>query len=347
MPGGNLKVGVDLSDILTRQPRKLEDFKGDAIAVDAFNTLYQFLAIIRGPDGTPLKDAEGRVTSHLSGLLYRNSNFLEAGIKPIYVFDGEPPPLKMRTIEERRHRKEQAEREYKEALARGDLEAARSKAQQTSRLDQPMIDEAKEVVEALGIPVVQAPSEGEAQAAAMVQGGAASRVGSQDFDSMLFGAPTLVRNLAVSGRRKLPGRDAYVTVVPEVFDLGENLEALGVTRGQLVDIAILVGTDFNEGVRGYGPKKALKLIKEHHRLEEACGAKGLELPAHAAEIREFFLNPPSRAVEVPKWRPPDPTKLIEIFVERHQFSRQRVEAALDKVADVAEGQDQRSLDAFF
>jgi len=340
-------VGVNLADILVRHARELADFKGQVIAVDAFNTLYQFLATIRGPDGTPLKDSEGRVTSHLSGLLYRNTNFLEAGIRPIYVFDGEPPALKLKTIEERRARREQAERDYKDALARGDLETARSKAQQTARLEQVHIEEAKEALAALGIPVVQAPSEGEAQAAALVHQGIAAAVGSQDFDSLLFGGKTLARNLAVSGRRKLPGRDAFVTVVPEVFDLAENLTALGITRAQLVDIALLVGTDFNDGVRGYGPKKALKLIKEHHRLEEACAAKGIEFPAQAAEIREFFLSPPAVQPAPPKWNPPDFERVIDLFVEKHQFSRQRVEAALGKVREVAAEGKQRNLDAFF
>ena len=340
-------MGVDLSDILATQPREMANFKGQMLAVDAHNTLYQFLAIIRGPDGTPLKDSEGRVTSHLSGLLYRNTSFLEAGIKPVYVFDGEPPALKAKTIEDRRARKETAEREYKEALARGDLETARSKAQQTVRLEHHMIDETKDVLAALGIPVVQAPSEGEAQAAAMAARGAVNGVASQDFDSLLFGAPRLVRNLAVSGKRKLPGRDAFVNVVPELIALPESLQALGITREQLIDIAMLVGTDFNEGVRGYGPKKALKLIKEHHRLEEACSVKGIELPPRAAEIREFFLHPPTAEFRELKWSPPDRAKVLEIFVEKHQFSLQRVEGALDKVAAVAGARNQRSLDGFF
>jgi flap endonuclease-1 len=340
-------VGVDLSDILARQTRELADFKGEVVAVDAFNTLYQFLATIRGSDGTPLKDNEGRVTSHLSGLLYRNTSFLEAGIKPIYVFDGEPPALKQRTIDARRARREQAEREYKEALARGDLETARSKAQQTSRLEPGMVEEAKDALGALGIPVVQAPSEGEAQASAMVRAGVATAVGSQDFDCMLFGAPRLARNMAVSGRRKLPGRDAFITVVPEVFELESNLQALSLSREQLIDIGILVGTDFNEGVKGYGPKKALKLIREHHRLEQACAVKGIEVPPYADEIRRFFLNPPTISVAPPAFGAPDFERVLQIFVEKHQFSRQRVEAALNKIHSVASAGQQRNLDAFF
>jgi flap endonuclease-1 len=340
-------MGVDISDIVIKHPKEVSDFAGERVAVDAFNTLYQFLATIRGPDGTPLKDAEGRVTSHLSGLLYRNTNFLEAGIKPIYVFDGEPPPLKRKTIEERAARKRVAEQEYRDALARGDLETARSKAQQTARLEPHMVDETKEVLTALGIPWVQAPSEGEAQAAGMAAAGEASQVGSQDFDSLLFGAATLVRNLAVSGRRKLPGRNAFVNVVPEVVVLQENLDALGLTREQLIDVALLVGTDFNDGVRGYGPRKSLKLIKQHHRLEEACAAKGIELPPRHEEIRAFFRDPPYRPVGELKWAAPDRERVLEVYVETHQFSRQRVESALDKVGAVSKGRDQRSLDAFF
>ncbi len=340
-------MGVDLADVVVKRPKEMSAFAGERIAVDAFNTLYQFLSTIRGPDGTPLKDGQGRVTSHLSGLLYRNTNFLEAGIKPIYVFDGEPPPLKRKTIEKRAARKRAAERDYRDALARGDLETARTKAAQTARLEPSMVDEAKEVLEALGVPWVQAPSEGEAQAAAMSARGEASQVGSQDFDALLFGAVTLVRNLAVSGRRKLPGRNAFVNVVPEVVQLDESLEALGVTREQLIDVAMLVGTDFNDGAHGYGPKKSLKLIKQHHRLEEACSVKGIELPPRHEEIRRFFLSPPSKPVGELTWGVPDRERVVEIYVEEHQFSRQRVESALDKVGAVVKARDQRSLDAFF
>lgn len=340
-------MGVDLSDILVKHPKAMGDFAGERIAVDAFNTLYQFLSTIRGPDGTPLKDAEGRVTSHLSGLLYRNTNFLEAGIKPVYVFDGEPPPLKRKTIEERAARKRAAEQEYRDAVLRGDMETARKKASQTARLEAHMVDETKAVLDALGIPWVDAPSEGEAQAAAMAAAGEASQVGSQDFDALLFGASTLVRNLAVSGRRKLPGRNAFVNVVPEVIVLEESLEALGLTRDQLIDVALLVGTDFNDGVRGYGPKKSLKLIKQHHRLEEACAAKGIDLPPRHEDIRAFFRDPPSKRVGELSWAAPDRERVMEIYVETHQFSRQRVESALDKVGAVVKARDQRSLDAFF
>src|SRR5438094_9893359 len=105
-------MGINLSDIVVLEPRKLEDFSGKVLAIDAFNTLYQFLAVIRQPNGAPLMDRKGRVTSHLSGLIYRTSNFVEAGIKPVFVFDGEPARLKARTLAARGEAKRRAEREW-------------------------------------------------------------------------------------------------------------------------------------------------------------------------------------------------------------------------------------------
>src|SRR5438132_12151911 len=140
-------MGINLSDIVALEPRKLDDFSGKVLAIDAFNTLYQFLAIIRQPNGTPLMDRQGRVTSHLSGLIYRLSNFVEAGIKPVFVFDGEPPRLKARTIRSRGEIKRRAEREWREAGEIGGLGAAGQEAMQTSRLQGEMICQTKRLLE--------------------------------------------------------------------------------------------------------------------------------------------------------------------------------------------------------
>src|SRR2546427_2047072 len=260
-------MGVDLSALIKPAHRALEDFRGKILAIDAFNTLYQFLAIIRQPDGTPLPDRQGRVTSHLSGMIYRTSNFVGAGIKPVFVFDGVAPRRKARTVEARGEIKRQAEREWREAVEVGDLPRARTKAMQTSRLTSEMIEQSHRLLDLLGIPWIQAPAEGEAQASAMAKDVVAWGVGSQDHDALLFGAPVLVKNLAISGRRKLPRKNVFVEVSPEEIHLDATVRELGVTREQLVDIGILVGTDFNEGVRGIGPKKALAGIRKHGRVE--------------------------------------------------------------------------------
>ncbi|MDD4307354.1 MAG: flap endonuclease-1, partial [Thermoplasmata archaeon] len=255
-------MGIDLSDIVEPRPAALKDFKGRAVAIDGYNALYQFLSSIRQADGTPLMDSKGRITSHLSGTFQRTANLLEQGIRPVYVFDGAPNPMKAQTLRERRQRKEKAQAEWDEALEAGDMEVARMKAQQTSRLTKDMAQQAKDLLEYMGVPCVDAPQDGEAQASYMAAKGDVFAAASQDYDSLLFGAPVLVRNMTLSGRRKMPRRNVYVDVVPETLKLSEVLGALGITREQLVDIGVLMGTDFNDGVRGIGPKKGLKLIAE-------------------------------------------------------------------------------------
>ncbi len=339
-------MGVNLSDIVMAHEISLKDLKGRVIAIDAYNSLYQFLSIIRQPDGTPLRDSKGRVTSHLSGLLYRTANYMAEGIKPVYVFDGRPPELKMRTIQERMHVRTRALEEWEEALERGDLEEARTRAQQASFLTRDMVDEAKKLLDHMGVPWVQAPSEGEAQAAFMAQRGDAYASASQDFDSLLFGTPRLVRNMAITGKRKLPRKRVYVEVKPEMLVLNETLKNLEITREQLVDIGILVGTDFNPGVKGIGPKTALKLIKKFGSLERVMDERGIVIENYE-EIRKIFLNPPVTNDYKLQWRDLDEQKLLDFLCEEHDFSRERVLSAVEKIKMFKKYREQRSLDAWF
>lgn len=339
-------MGVDLSDVVPRVGRKLEDFQGKVIAIDAHNALYQFLSSIRQPDGTPLKDRRGRVTSHLSGLLYRTASLAEAGIRPLYVFDGKPPDLKRATIEERKERRLKAEAEMQQALEEGDEARAFSKAQQTSYLDREMVAESKALLDALGIPWVQAPSEGEAQAAHMVVRGDAWAASSQDFDSLLFGAPRLVRNLAVTGKRKLPGKSVWVDVEPELIELEAALKEVNLTREQLVDAGILVGTDFDPGVKGVGPKRAVKLVREKGGLVDVLTHLEADIP-EAEQIREIFLRPEVTDEYSVRFRPVDEAAVKRILVQEHDFGEDRVKATFPRYAKLHEAMKQRSLDAFF
>jgi flap endonuclease 1 (EC 3.1.-.-) len=267
-------LGVDLGPLIkSRRQIRVEELHGKSVAIDAYNALYQFLAVIRGEAGEPLTDSKGRVTSHLSGLYYRTLNLLEKGVKPVYVFDGKPPELKAQEIENRIRQRESARAKYEEALKRGDLESARTYAALSARLRDYMVEDAKRLLEALGVPWVQAPSEGEAEAAYMAAKGYVWASVSQDYDSLLFGSPVLVRNLTISGRRKLPRKDVYVEVVPELIRLDEVLGELGLTREQLVDLGILIGTDFNpDGIRGGGPRQGVQLHKEVREAREHSGA---------------------------------------------------------------------------
>ena len=317
-------MGVDLCDV-PKKAASLSDLSGKKFAVDAYNTIYQFLSSIRQPDGTPLMDFKGNVTGHLTGIFYRNARLLENGIRPIYVFDCKPPDEKKNVLDERKAHKTEAEAAWKAALEKGNMAEARKAAQATSRLTQKMVGEAKELLSYMGIPVVDAPSEGEAQASQMVIEGTADAVASQDYDCLLFGAPLLLRNLSIGGRRKLPGKSEYVDVAPEFIALDDALSTLGVSRQQLIWMGILVGTDFDEGVKGIGPKKALKIVKESKSMKEAAekadAASELEL---FSTVEQFFLHPPvTKNVKV-KFGKMDCEKLVEFLCGQHDFSEERV-----------------------
>ncbi len=326
-------MGVNLRDLVPKVTVDLASLSGKSIAIDAYNALYQFLAIIRQPDGTPLKDRTGKITSHLSGLLYRTSNLVEMGIKVVYVFDGVPPTLKEVEIKRRARVKEEALVKYEKALQEGRVEEARTYAQMTSRLKDYMADDAKRLLRGLGIPWIQAPSEGEAQAAYLANKGDTDFCASQDYDSLLFGAPQLIRNVTISGRRKLPRKNVYVEVVPEIVELGKVLESLGITREQLVDIGILVGTDFNpDGVKGIGPKTALQIIKEHATLENALPTlKEAEFPAEPQRIRDIFLHPKVTDNYRLVWGEPDVDSVVEFMCDERDFDEERVRKALEKM----------------
>lgn len=326
-------MGVNLRELVApvRLEVGLDHLSGRVIVVDAYNALYQFLATIRQRDGTPLMDAYGRVTSHLNGLFYRTVNFLEKGIKVVYVFDGKPPELKAVELERRAKLREEAERKYVEALERGALEEARVYAQQASRLTTSMVEDAKRLLSLMGVPWVQAPAEGEAQAAHMVARGDAWASASQDYDSLLYGASRLVRNLTITGRRKLPRRSGYVEIRPEVVELERLLGHYGITREQLVYIGILVGTDYNPGgVRGVGPKRALKLVKELKSLDRIVEAVGWHFPVKPDDIARVFLEPEVTDDYGLEWRRPDKDGVMEFLCDEHQFSRERVVSALER-----------------
>ncbi len=328
-------MGVNLRDIVPKTAVKLEDLSGKTIAIDAYNALYQFLAIIRQPDGTPLKDTTGKVTSHLSGLLYRTSNLVQMGIKPIYIFDGAPPVLKAEEIQRRRQIKIEAAVHYEKAIAKGDIAKARMFAQATTSMKDYMEADAQRLLDLIGLPWIQAPSEGEAQAAYMTKRGYADYCASQDYDSLLFGAPMLLRNVTVSGRRKLPSKNIYIDVVPELFMLDRVLKECEITYGQLIDVGILIGTDFNpDGIKGLGPKTALKLIKEYGTLEKALPhIKNAEFPHPPEKIREIFLHPKVRDDFTLEWKKPNVEGIVNFLVREKDFSEARVRKALEKMLE--------------
>lgn len=333
-------MGVALRDILSdyKKPVDWGGLSGDC-AVDGNNALYQFLTTIRQPDGTPLMDSHGRVTSHLSGLFFRVSSFLENGMRPVFIFDGKPPDFKSETIESRREMKLKAEEAYKKAVMVGDTKEAFRQARSATKVDAGIIESSKKLLLLMGIPCFEAPSEGEAQAAVMAARGDVLYSVSQDYDSLLFGAPKLVRNMTVSRKRKVRGRT--ITVSPERIVLTEVLSGLGVSREQLIEMGILIGTDFNEGVKGVGAKTALKIVRDG-RFEEQISEK---MPGFdPLPVKDFFLNPPYSSGYDLRWKSCDADGIIDFLCVDYEFSRGRIEPVLEKL-NRREGQ--KTLDSWF
>lgn len=342
-------MGVDLKGITPKVKIGYDELNCKTLAVDTYNALYQFLSIIRGATGEPLADRQGRVTSHLTGLFYRSINMMERGIKLVYVFDGKPPDVKNTELKKRERIKEVAREKYGEALKRGELEKAKTYAQMTSKLDKEMVDDAKRLLNAMGIPWAQAPSEGEAQAAFMVAKNDLWAVASQDYDSLLFGAPRFIRNLTISGRRKLPRKNVYVEIEPEIIELKNMLSELNITREQLIDVAILLGTDFNPGIKGIGPKTALKLIKENRSLEEVIPKlKNTDSIEGLVDIRNIFLNPNVSSDYEIEWKDPDSQEIHNFLCKERDFSEERVKNAIVRMEDsIDKIKTTRTLDSFF
>ena len=340
-------MGIQIFDILQKKDIEIEDLKGRVLAVDAFLWLHQFLSIIRQPDGTPLMDSKGRITSHLSGIFYRSARLIESGLKLVFVFDGPSPKFKAFTVEERKNLKEQARIKWKEALDEENLEDARKAAQATSHLTGEMIQQSKNLLEFMGIPVIQAPSEGEAQCAYLCQEDSVYAVSSQDSDSLLFNSPRLVRNLSMTGRRKLPRQDTYVEIKPELIELESALKNLGITREQLIIVGLLVGGDYNPGIRGYGPKKALELVKKEKTLKKVLEKIEWNHEMSPEEIYDFYLNPVIERNINFEFTDPQPEKILKFMVDEHEFSQERIEKIIKILTESKESNHQKSLGSWF
>ncbi len=328
-------MGVKFKDIMSTEEIQFNDLDGKVVAIDAANVIYQFLSSIRQYDGTPLKDQNGRITSHFSGILYRTSSLVEKGIKPVYVFDGKSSALKKETQEKRKEIRKESEKKWKEALVDGRVEDARKFAVRSSRMSPEIVEGSKKLIKLMGIPYIQASGEGEAQASYMVSLGDAWCVASQDYDCMLFGAPRMVKNLTISGGHSRP----------EIIELKKVLDNLGITREQLVDMAIMAGTDFNHGIKGIGAKKGLKLIKKYGDIYHVLESLDIQLDVDAQILREMFLNHEVDSDYKLKWEKADKQGILDFLCGEHDFSEDRVSIAVEKLKKLESTQS--SLEKWF
>ncbi|MGC8479112.1 MAG: flap endonuclease-1 [Candidatus Micrarchaeia archaeon] len=351
-------VAVDIGKLISeiKKPVSFAELSGKSIAIDAYNTIYQFLSIIRQPDGMPLVDSKNRVTSHLSGLFYRTISFIENGITPIYVFDGIPSSLKQRTINARIKKREDALEAWNKAKEEGMLDQARSYAMASTRINKDIVNSAKELLEYMGVAYVQAPGEGEAQAAYMNKAGLVYASCSQDYDLFLLGAENIVRNLAISGKRKLPRKNVYVNVEPEIAKTKDLLEQLGITQRQLIMLGILIGTDFNTGIEKVGPKTALKLVRENstvEKLEHTIKEKyNFEFDVPIEDVIKLFEEPEVKELSNEEFEAiiknckPDKEKLVSFMCDEYGFSKERISSNIKKLLDIKNLGNQKGINSW-
>jgi len=332
-------MGVAISELIPKKDINLEDLKNKKLAIDSSNVIYQFLASIRQQDGTPLMDNNGNITSHLMGLSTRIPKLMEHDIKLCFIFDGKPPEMKFEESTIREERKKQAEIKLEKAKKEKDIEAIAKYKRQSIRLNKTIIEESKEFIKALGLPVIQAPSEAEAQAAFMAERKDVWATVSQDHDSLLYSAPRMIKNLTVSSRRKIKG--IYVDITLEMIELKEVLKKLDINQDQLIALSILVGTDYNpKGVKSVGPKTALKLVKQYKSFDNIF--KNVEADFSWKKVYATFKNMPLIKNYQLKWTNPDLDKIKNIL-EKHDFSKDRINKLLERLKP----KKQKSLNKWF
>jgi len=341
-------MGLQIGDIINKKQIEFSNLKGNTIAVDAFNAIYQFLTTIRQADGTPLKNGKGDITSHISGLFYRNMSLILEGVKLIYVFDGEAPELKKKTWEKRKKVRDVMKEKYEKAVDEEDVEAMGKYSRSETRLDDEKIKQSKELLEAMGVAIVQAPGEGEAQASYLALNDEIYAVASQDYDCLMFKAPLLIQNLSMSRRRKT--FSGYREVFPQIIELDSVLKELEINQEQLICLGILSGTDYNPGgVKGLGPKKSLKLVKEAGSCEKVFDMLDNDEKYSRYKVdfdwKEIYdeIDSPNVDKNVEIEFPKINREKIKKILMSYEFSESRIDSQLEKLDQLKRAREQKTL----
>lgn len=309
-----------LRDLAVIEDVSFTDVHGTVVAIDAHNWLYRYLTTtVRWTASEAYTTPDGTEVANLIGIVRGLPKFFEHEMYPVFVFDGAVTDLKEDEIEERRAARHKAESRLEDALDAGDsMEAARL-ASQTQRLTPTIQSTTRELFEILDIPIIEAPAEGEAQASYMARQGDVDYVGTEDYDALLFGAPYTLRQLTSKGD-------------PERMDFEATLREHEISHAQLVDIAILIGTDFNEGVTGFGPKTALKAIRKHGDLDAVLDDSDVVIP-DAPRVQELFLDPPvTDAYEVDTGISPDIAGARSYLTRTWGIPEEMIETGLERLS---------------
>lgn len=335
-------MGVKLQDLILRKVLDFQTLAGKIIAIDAPNIIMGLFNFARkSPDGTYaglILDRTQRPISHLYGLLYRIKFYYAKKIFPIFCFDGRDSELKKIITKDQLNDFRFTQKWYEEAIKSGDKTAARQIALSKEYMWQNIILESKQLLGALGVPYIDSPASAESQCAYLVKEDIANYSNSQDFDSLLFGCPHMLQNLSKSLRRKVQGKWKYTKITPLSIDLRKVLKSLEINQFQLVDLALLVGTDYFPGIKGIGPKKALKYIKEHKQIENIISSIGEKYDVSPLttevikNVRKIFLFPEvNKSTEIFYWNLPNKPNLVDLLCKEHHLNRERVENNLKKL----------------
>ncbi|HIP17489.1 MAG TPA: flap endonuclease-1 [Methanothermococcus okinawensis] len=324
-------MGVQFNDLIPKREILLKDLKNKTLTIDSMNILYQFMSSIRLNDGSPLRNSKGEITSIYNGLFYKNIYILEYGITPVWVFDGKPPELKYETREERKKIKEREAQKYKKAKNEGNLEDMYKYAKRVNYLEVKIVENSKKLLRLMGIPYINAPSEGEAQCSYLVKKGDAYGVVSQDYDALLYGSTRIIRNITSSNKPL------------ELIELEEVLNHLEITLDDLIDVAILIGTDYNMGgIKGIGPKKALNIVKNNIKEEYIKNIPNYH------KIKNIFKNPEVTDNYKLNMEYPDVDGLKKFLIDEMDFSEKRVIPYVKKLEKlIHERKNQSTLEAWF
>ncbi|AEO98236.1 flap endonuclease-1 [Emiliania huxleyi virus 201] len=326
--------------------KDLDLLSGKVIMIDASMQIYQCLIAIRqGPSGQ-LAASEGEVTSHLTGIFYRTIRLIEAGIKPVYVFDGKPPVLKKKELDKRNERQAQALSELK---LTDDATEVEKQEKRSVRATREHSEEVKKMLTLMGIPVIQAPCEAEATCAAYVKTGKAYATATEDMDSLTFGSTYVIRHINSTDQKKQPTVE---------YSLPNILNDMGITMDQFIEICILSGCDYTKTIKGIGPTRAYQLIQEHSTIENVLGVlkkkHGEEqfstmvpddYPIEA--VRDLFNNPEVDITQELTWNTINRDALIAFLVEEKKFSADRVNKGCDRILAAKAKGTQHRINHFF
>lgn len=343
---GILGLSKLIADIAPHAVKEMEikNYFGRKIAIDASMSLYQFLIAVRS-EGAQLVSVDGETTSHLMGTFYRTIRLVENGIKPVYVFDGKPPDMKAHQLNKRAERREEAEKELQKATEAGDTASVDKFNRRLVKVTKQHSEEAKQLLKLMGVPVVDAPCEAEAQCAALVKSGKVFAAATEDMDALTFGAPVLLRHLTFSEARKMPVQE---------FHLNNVLQGLELKQNEFIDLCILLGCDYCGSIRGVGPKRAIDLIRQHRTLDEVL--KNIDTEKYQPptdwdyeRARSLFMEPEvadPKDIEL-KWTDPDEEGLVKFLCGDRQFNEERVRNGAKKLIKARTGTTQARLDGFF